>query len=129
MKKEKIIKIKTTDLKTLKKLGYNPRKYYVGPWGYMTVLTKFRDIAKQLNIKFPFNPHAFKHDLLYNKGGSLLWKLKVDYRFLRDMLDTIYSNETPSHLRNRWLIRALIFYVIVTLSTPIYIKQGNWKLQ
>ena len=113
------IKINPTNIKLLKTLGYKSRNYYGGPWGLMKKLTKLRDFLKKFGLKFPFNPAMFKHDLLYSKGGSFFWKMKVDFVFLCDMIFIIYFYKNLILIRKRLIMRALTFYIVVISATPI----------
>ena len=128
--KYKIIKLNVLDEKLLKdEYGYDPKNYYVGPWAFMNFLTKLRNILRKRGVKFPFNTCAFKHDMLYNIGGSVWWKMRVDFVFFCDMIKVINARKDLEPIRNKLILRALIFYLVVLLATPIYIWKKNWKLR
>ena len=126
--KYEIIKLDVLDTVQLKKYGYDTQKYYVGPWAFMSFLTKIRDFLENFGIEFPFNVCAFKHDMLYHIGGSIWWKFRVDFTFLLDMLKVLNHTDFPPKIKKRLLIRALVFYFIVVLATPIYLFTKEWRL-
>ena len=73
-------------------------------------------------IEFPFNQACFKHDRLYREIPTLREKLRIDYVFYKDMMKLIEPYKGQS-IYSKLTFRAKLFYIIVTLMTPVYVKQ------
>ena len=82
----------------LKKLGYNPKQYYCGNYGFQKYYTKLRNNLEKLGIPFPFNKACFLHDLAYSNKPTIWQKVKIDFKFLLDMI-TILNNSKSKKRR------------------------------
>ena len=127
---KKLIDFDVTDKRELQKHGYNPSIYYCGNYSFQKQWTTFRDYLKnELGVEFPYNPACFKHDKLYATHPTLLQKLKIDWVFYNDMIKLLNVN-TDKRLNHHYKMlkaRARLFYFLVTVMTPIYIKQNKIK--
>ena len=112
------------DEEFLRTKGYDKRNYYCGSWTHMALWTKFRGYLRKAGIKFPFNCACFKHDSLYSEHPSIPRKFLIDFTFFVDMCIIILNRSDLYSLRKRLLIRALLYYVIVTIATPFYMMAG-----
>ena len=124
------MKLDVTDMRKLMKLGYKKNIYYCGNYSFQKYWTKIRDkLEKDLGVKFPYNPACFIHDLEYSEHPTLIQKLKIDWRFYNNMiiLLDLSTDEKVKYYYKMLKVRARIFYFLVTVMTPIYIKQGKIK--
>lgn len=133
----KTTQIDVLDIKQLKKEGYNPDVYYCGNFPMQDTFTKLRTKLSIFGIKFPFNRCCFIHDMQYkyieestaSKWTKIRYKTKSDYIFLRNMIYTLKNktkgkNALSGVQLNLLYVRAVVFYIIVSLLTPYYLIKG-----
>ena len=115
----------------LQSQGFDYMKYYCGNYSHQKLFTKFRNYLNKYGIPFPFNEACFKHDALYSCKPGIMAKSKIDYMFLKDMIRLLsHKSKKDSKInqfKKRLLVRAVLFYIVVTLGTPIYIIQKKIK--
>jgi hypothetical protein len=123
--------VNVLDKRELKKMGYNPKVYYCGNYTMQKYWTKFRNHLQDKGIPFPYNEACFLHDIAYSKKPNLIQKFKIDLAFYNDMLKLLeYKSKISENIaknKTKLRLRALLYFIIVTLATPFYMWQGKIK--
>lgn len=147
MKFNDILKLDVTQQNNFTPLGYDPKKYYCGNWGWMDFYTLVRKYLNKIGVCFPFNTACFKHDVSYYEiqkearfWKALFMKIKADYVFLKDMFKLINHFEKKQknplqeinvlNKKKNLKIRAVIYFAIVTVViTPFWAihRKLKWR--
>jgi hypothetical protein len=126
-----IIRTNINDRKSLNKLGYDSNIYYCGNYSMQKYYSYIYRKLQSLGVNFALNRACFIHDMNYNKKPTLKEKAKIDFNFFLDMIKCIWFEYKAKNINAKhayYLIPvACLFYLIVVLATPFYIKQGKVK--
>lgn len=124
-----IIRTDINNRTSLDKLGYNSNLYYCGNYSMQKYYSYIYRFLQRLGVTFALNRACFKHDKNYALKPTISEKFKIDWIFFKDMLRCIWYEYKAGNIGAKhayYLIPvACLFYLIVILATPFYIKQDK----
>lgn len=125
----KIIKENIADREKLNELGYNSEIFYCGNYSMEKFYSYIYNYINKKGVEFALNRACFIHDLNYAQKPTIREKALIDWNFFKDMQKCLRHHRgigDISRLDLYWLrCVSVLFYAIVILATPFYVKQGK----
>lgn len=127
----KIIKLDIGNRRQLNKLGYDSKNYYCGNYSMQKYYSYIYNKLQKLGVKSALNRGCFIHDVNYGKKPTIKEKIKIDNQFYLDMQKCILFEYRKNNIKFKHALYlrgvSLLFYSIVILCTPLYLKQKKIK--